>query len=285
MNSILKIENLKKDYGTFRLNNVNLDLPHGTVMGFIGENGAGKTTTIKAILQLIQYEGKITIFDQDARKLTAQQRGDIGVVLGDCNFHDQLNPTQINAVLASIYPNWDSTLFTTYCQKFELPLNKKIKNFSKGMKMKLSIFAALAHHPKILILDEPTSGLDPITRDDVLDLFYDFIQDETHSILFSSHITSDIEKIADTVTFIHQGEIVFSLPKEVLRDDYAIVKGNRAQIESIDSEYLVAVHATNLGCTGIVNNRIKVKRDYPDLVVEATTLEEIMLCMVKGERR
>ena len=179
------------------------------------------------------------------------------------------------------------------CERFGLPLNKTVKSFSTGMKMKLSIAAALSHHarllilhaPKLLILDEATSGLDPIVRDEILDLFYDFIQDETHSILFSSHITTDIEKIADVVTFIHQGALQFCLPKDVLHDEYGIVKGPRSQIEKIDRDSLLALLPQNLTCQGLVRNREEIRQAYPMLSVEPAGLEEIMLCMVKGERK
>lgn len=285
MDAILSIENLHKQYTGFELKDVSFQLRPGEVMGFIGENGAGKTTTIKSILGLVQHQGQVRIFGKPFEKLTEKERGQIGVVLDGCHFHDPLTVSRVERILSGIYPEWEKEKFLQLCQRFGLPLNKKIKSFSTGMKMKLSIIAALSHKARLLILDEPTSGLDPIVRDEILDLFYDFIQDETHSILFSSHITTDIEKIADTVTFIHQGGLQFSLPKDVLHDEYGIVKGSRRDIESLDSDSLLAVISQSLTCQGLVRNREEVRQAYKTLSVEPASLEEIMLCMVKGERR
>lgn len=285
MDAILSIDKLHKQYPDFELKNLSFTLKSGEVMGFIGENGAGKTTTIKALLGLIRSEGQIQIFGKPADQLSVEERGQIGIVLDGCHFHDQLKIPQVDKVLAGIYPKWDHGQFMKLCERFGLPLNKTVKSFSTGMKMKLSIAAALSHHARLLILDEPTSGLDPIVRDEILDLFYDFIQDETHSILFSSHITTDIEKIADVVTFIHQGALQFCLPKDVLHDEYGIVKGPRSQIEKIDRDSLLALLPQNLTCQGLVRNREEIRQAYPMLSVEPAGLEEIMLCMVKGERK
>ncbi|MFR9256523.1 MAG: ATP-binding cassette domain-containing protein, partial [Merdibacter sp.] len=206
------------------------------------------------------------------------------VVLDGCHFQEPLTVKRVEQILSGIYPEWERTKFLQLCERFGLPLNKKIKTFSTGMKMKLSIIAALSHNARLLILDEPTSGLDPIVRDEMLDLFYDFIQDETHSILFSSHITTDIEKIADRVTFIHQGRLQFSLPKDVLHDEYGIVKGARSEIEKIDSDSLLAI-VRKFNLSGISPQSREVRQAFGKLNVEAATLEEIMLCMVKGELR
>ncbi|WP_302558595.1 ABC transporter ATP-binding protein [Holdemania filiformis] len=285
MDAILSIEHLHKQYSGFELNDLCLQLNPGEVMGFIGENGAGKTTTIKSILGLIRHDGEVRIFGKPFEQLSERERGQIGVVLDGCHFHDPLTVKRVEQILSGIYPEWERTKFLQLCERFGLPLNKKIKTFSTGMKMKLSIIAALSHNARLLILDEPTSGLDPIVRDEMLDLFYDFIQDETHSILFSSHITTDIEKIADRVTFIHQGRLQFSLPKDVLHDEYGIVKGARSEIEKIDSDSLLAIVPQSLTCQGLVRNREEVRQAFGKLSVEAATLEEIMLCMVKGELR
>ena len=284
MNSMLTISRLSRRYPQFQLHRLNLNLHQGEVMGFIGENGAGKTTTIKAILHLIRSEGEILIFGKPWEQLSREERGQIGVVLDGSHFHGSLRIPQIERMLAKIYPQWQRERFLELCGRFALPEHKKIGTFSTGMKTKLSIAAALSHNARLLILDEPTSGLDPIVRDEILDLFYEFIQEETHSILFSSHITADIEKIADSVAFIHQGQLQFVCQKDVLHDEYGIVRASRRQIEKIAPEHRVALLAQNLTCQALVRHRAQVRRDNPDLLVESASLEEIMLCMIRGER-
>ena len=198
MENILEVKNLSKKYKDFELKNINFKLKKGMIMGFIGENGAGKTTTIKAILDIIKnYKGEIKIFGLDNKKNEKMIKEDIGVVLDDMFFPEILMPIDINSIMKDNYKNWDSNLYFKYLSDFSLPKNKQIKTFSKGMRKKLEIVTALSHHPKLLILDEPTSGLDPIARNEVIDIFQDFIQNEECSILLSSHITTDLEHIAD----------------------------------------------------------------------------------------
>jgi ABC-2 type transport system ATP-binding protein len=210
-NEALVIKNLTKEYKDFTLDHVSFSVPKGSIMGFVGENGAGKTTTIKAVMDLIHTDdGEISVLGSDSRNMATDIRAQIGVVFDGSNLHDNLNTGNINTIMKSIYPNWDEKIYLEYIKKFQLPEKKIIKEYSRGMKMKLSIVIALSHHSKLLILDEATSGLDPMVRDEILDIFLEFIQDEEHTILLSSHIISDIEKIADYVTFIHQGKIVFS---------------------------------------------------------------------------
>jgi len=200
MDNILEIKNLTKRYKDFKLKNVSLELPKGMIMGFIGENGAGKTTTIKSILNIINdYTGEIKVFGLDNKKYDKVIKEDIGVVLDDMFFPEILNPMDINAIMKEVYVNWDSNIYFKYLNKFSLPKNNKIKTFSKGMRKKLEIVVSLSHHPKLLILDEPTSGLDPVARNEVIDIFQDFIQNEECSILLSSHITTDLEHIADYI--------------------------------------------------------------------------------------
>ena len=217
MENILEIKDLSKKYDGFELKNINIKLPKGTIMGFIGENGAGKTTTIKLILNIIKKnEGEIKIFGLDNIKEEKRIKEDIGVVLDDSFLSEYLNPLDINKIMKNIYKNWDEELYFKYINEFKLPKDKISKEYSTGMKMKLKIAVALSHHPKLLILDEPTSGLDPIARNEILDIFQDFIQDEEHGIFVSSHITSDLEHIADYVTFINEGEIVFTKTRDEL---------------------------------------------------------------------
>jgi ABC-2 type transport system ATP-binding protein len=235
MENVLEIKNLTKRYEQFTLDNVNLSLPKGCIMGFVGENGAGKSTTIKLILNLIRKnDGTVRIMGLDNIKDDNIIKEDIGVVFDESNFPDDMRIKDINKVMKNIYKKWDESLFTSYLSKFSLPTTKIVKEFSRGMKMKLSLAVALSHHAKLLILDEATSGLDPIVRDEILDEFLDFIQDEEHSIFISSHIISDLEKIADYITFIHKGKIVFSESKDNLLSNYGILKCSNADFVNID---------------------------------------------------
>ena len=209
MENILEVKNLNKRYKEFELKNINLSLPHGMIMGLIGENGAGKTTTIKSILNLIRIDsGEIKIFGLDLGKDEKEIKENVGVVLDDSFLSEYLTGKDINKIMKKIYKNWDEELFFKYLKEFNLPIDKISKEFSSGMKMKLKIAVALSHKPKLLILDEPTSGLDPVARNEILDIFQDFIENGENSILVSSHITSDLEHVADYITFINNGEIV-----------------------------------------------------------------------------
>ena len=209
MDAILQVNNLTKQYTDFTLDRVSFSVQKGTIMGLIGENGAGKSTTINAILNLIRKdEGSVTFWGQELSS-SKQLKEDVGVVFDGINFYETLTPAKVGKIASAAYKQWDAHLYQDYLKRFQLPVDKEIKSLSKGMKMKLSIAVALSHKPKLLIMDEATSGLDPVMRDDILDVFLDFVQDENHSILMSSHITTDLEKIADYITFIHQGKVLF----------------------------------------------------------------------------
>ena len=284
MKNCIEIKGLCKSYGDFSLNNINLTLPGGSILGLIGENGAGKTTTIKCILNLIRRDaGEITVLGHDNIREERLAKQDIGLVLDECFFHDTLRPLDVGRVLAPAYKNWDSDLFRSYLDKFGLPEKKLIKEFSRGMKMKLSLSAALAHHPKLLILDEATAGLDPVIRDEILDEFLGFISDEDHAILMSSHITSDLEKVADYIAYIHQGEVVLSDAKDAILDSYGRVGCTAAQLEAIAPDDVLRVRKGSFGCEALVKDRSAFARKYPMLLVERTTLEDIMLFVGKGE--
>ena len=284
MTNAIEIRGLCKSYGDFSLQNINLTLPCGSIMGLIGENGAGKTTTIKCILNLIRRDaGQITLLGQDNLAGETLAKADIGVVLDECYFHDTLRPRDIDRILSHVFSNWDSALFDTYLDKFQLPEGKYVKEFSRGMKMKLSLAAALAHRPKLLILDEATAGLDPVVRDEILDEFLAFIQDEDHAILISSHITSDLEKAADYITYLHQGKVILSEAKDVILDSYGRLACTAKQLEMVDPADLVRVRKGSFGCEGLVRDRSAFQRKYRDLLVEKTTLEDIMLFIGKGE--
>lgn len=234
-NSALEVKNLTKDYGDFVLDKLNFTLPRGVIMGLIGENGAGKSTTINCILNEIQKDdGEILIFGKDHISNEIEIKSKLGVVFDENHFPDIFTPMEIGKYMAGIYSGWEWATYRQFLEKFELPKDKKIKDFSKGMKVKLAFAVALSHKAELLILDEATSGLDPIIRDDVLDMLIDFVQDENHSVLVSSHITSDLEKVADYITFIHKGKLVFSHDKDDLVDNYGIVSCGSVIFDTLD---------------------------------------------------
>ena len=284
MENILEVKNLCKKYNQFELKNVNLTLPKGMIMGLIGENGAGKTTTIKSILNLTNSTGEINIFGLNVKKYDKKIKQDIGVVLNENFFSEYLNPKAINKIMKNIYKNWDEKLYFKYLEDFKLPQNKISKEFSSGMKMKLKIAVALAHHPKLLILDEPTSGLDPVARSEILDIFQDFIQNGENSIFVSSHITSDLEHIADYITFINDGEIVLSKTRDELLEEYGIVKCSKAEFEKINKKDYVKYKVNRYEYDVLVENKSEFKRKYDFNVIDKPTLEDIMLIYIKGEK-
>ena len=284
MKNAIEIRGLCKSFGDFALDHIDLTLPGGSIMGLIGENGAGKTTTIKCILNLIRRDaGEISIWGRDNLREERAAKAGVGVVLDECFFHDSLRPRDLDRVLGPVFPDWDRGLYGDYLDKFRLPANKLIREFSRGMKMKLSLAAALAHRPRLLILDEATAGLDPVVRDEILDEFLAFIQDEDHAILISSHITSDLEKAADYITYLHQGKVVLSEAKDVILDSYGRAAGTAEQLARVDPADLVRVRRGSFGWEGLVADRTAFQRKYRDLLVEKTTLEDIMLFIGKGE--
>ena len=252
-------------------------------MGLIGENGAGKSTTINAALGLIQKEaGQISIFGKE--ELDGDTKEEIGVVFDGSNYPENLSPKNLNGVMKNIYHSWDETAYFRLLKQFSLPSDKRIKQFSKGMKMKLAISIALSHHSKLLILDEATSGLDPVIRDDILDMLLDFVQEEDHSILVSSHITSDLEKIADYIVFIHEGKVVFSKPKDELVEQYGILKCGAAQFDALDKADIIVYRKMDYEWQVLVADREKMQKKYPKAMVVPATIDEIMLLYVKGEK-
>lgn len=286
MTNMLEVHGLCKDYGDFALKDVSFSLPGGCIMGFVGENGAGKTTTMKGILGLIRPDaGEVKLLGGSLAANEMLIKNQIGVVFDESYFHDNLTIHNVDVMLSRIYTNWDSAFFAELCKKFSLPENKPIKSYSRGMKMKLSIAAALAHRPRLLLLDEATSGLDPIVRDEILDVFLDFIKDEEHSILFSSHITSDLEKVADYITFIHQGKVVFSENKDTLIYQYGAVKCTAAAAAAIDKSETLAKLTGAMGTELLIADRESFARRHPGLVVDHVSLEDIMLFYVKGEAK
>ena len=282
MKNILEVKNLTKRYKEFTLDSVNLSIPEGCIMGFIGANGAGKSTTIKSILNIvIPDSGEITIFGENNLAKNKALKEKIGVVMDQAVFPEMLTAKQINSIMKRSYKTWNEEKFYGYMKRFCISEQKKVKEYSRGMTMKLSIAVALSHDSKLLILDEATSGLDPIVRDEILDVFLDFIQDETHSVLISSHILSDLEKICDYITFIHNGKVVLSEEKDVLLDTYSVVKCDAKELAKIDSSYVKGIRHGQFGKEALV------QREGTTMIqegsVEPATLEDIMLYMVKGD--
>lgn len=281
MDAILEINGLKKSYADFQLSDLNLSIAPGTITGLVGANGAGKSTTIKLILNLIHRDaGSIRIFGMDNLEQETAVKERIGVVFDEPCFHDILTPVQISGYMGGLYPRWDAGRFQRYLKDFGLPDKKTIKDFSRGMKMKLSIAVAMSHGAELLILDEPTSGLDPLVRDEILDMFLEFLQDEKHAILLSSHITSDLDKIADTIALLDHGRLLFHEEKDELRDKYALVKGSREQLAALEGQ-LVGLRENRFGFEGLC--RREDVRQLPDLAADRPTIEEIMLFFTKGK--
>ena len=282
--NILEIKNLTKDYGDFVLDKVSFALPRGVIMGLIGENGAGKSTTINCILNETQKSGgQILIFGKDHILNEIEIKDKLGVVFDENHFPDIFTAEEVGQFMSGIYTGWDWTLYRQYLEKFELPRNKRIKDFSKGMKVKLAFAVALSHHAELLILDEATSGLDPIIRDDVLDMLIDFVQDESHSVLVSSHITSDLEKVADYITFIHKGKVIFTHEKDTLVDNYGILNCGAAVFDTLDKSEIVAYRKEDYQFKVLVKDRNKAAKQYSNAIVGPATIEEIMLFYVRGE--
>lgn len=278
MENCIEVNNISRSYPQFNLKNVSFNVPCGSVVGFIGENGAGKSTTIKAILGLLKKgEGTITVLGENADELSAATKEKIGVVFDGLTFPENLTVKQLDKVMSGIYKTWDSGKFFGFMSKFELPFDKKFKSFSRGMVMRLSIAAAMSHDTQLLVLDEPTSGLDPVMRSEILDIFLEFMQDETHSILISTHITSDLDHIADYICFIHKGEIVFTEERNEMMERHRILKCTDEQLAMIDKKDIIGLRKGRFQ-----NEVLTCAADkYPDIPADAPTIEEIMVYYVK----
>jgi len=280
----LTVHELTKKYPDFLLDKVSFRVPYGTIVGLIGENGAGKSTTIKNILGLAEKDaGAIELLGKKEQEIDFDTRNRLGVVFDNNNFPDSVSPENLGSLLEAIYPLWDRNQYYNLLKKLSVPSKRKIGKLSKGMKMKLSIAAALSHHSELLILDEATSGLDPIVRDDILDMLLEFIQDENHSILISSHITGDLEKIADYIVFLHDGKVIFSKSKDELRYHYGIMKCGAAQFDKVDKADIAAYRKQDYEWQVLVADRSTAQRKYPDTVIDPATLDDIMLLYIKGE--
>lgn len=274
----LEIRGLTKDYGAFCLRNLNLTLPSGCILGLIGENGAGKSTTIKLILDMIRKdEGTITILGQDNQKNLRNLKQDIGVVLDEVGIPECLTPLQVGKIMAGTFTRWEDGLYREYLRRFSLPEKKPFKELSKGMKMKLGLAVALSHHPKLLILDEATAGLDPVVREEILDILTDFTREESHSVLISSHIVSDLEKICDYIAILHQGQLLLCEEKDRLLETYGLLSCTREQLENLAPGTVLGKKESPYGVQALVRR---------DLVpagwnISPVNVEELFIFLVK----
>ena len=285
MKNNIELQNLSKKYKDFELKNISFNIPQGCIVGLFGENGAGKTTTIKSILNITKSEGIIKIFGEDIRKNEKEIKGKIGVVLDDSFLSEYLTPKQINSIMKDIYSTWEESKYIELLKQFNLPLNKLIKEFSSGMKMKLKIVVAISHNPQILILDEPTSGLDPVVRNEILDIFRKYIEeDETRSILLSSHITTDLEHISDYIIFIEKGNIVFNMPTPELLENYGIIKCSKDDFLRIDSKDYIRYKKEKYQYEVLTNDKNNIRKKYNITTIDKSSIEEIMLFYIKGEK-
>ena len=281
MTNCIEIKGLVKEYKTFTLGPIDLTVPGGSILGLIGENGAGKTTLIKSMLGITKPSaGKVTLLGTDPD----HAKEDIGIVMDDCFFSEYLRVQDVNSVLSHVYKGWDKGLFSDYLDKFGLAGTKNIKELSRGMRMKLSLAAALAHKPRLLLLDEATAGLDPVVRDEILDEFLAFVSDEEHAILISSHITSDLEKVADYIAYLHQGKLLMCDEKDMLLESYGRLVCTKADLEQIDRGYIVSTRKSQYSAEALIRHKNDFKRLYPRLTVEPVTLDELMVFVVKGEK-
>ena len=286
MKNAIEVSNLTKTYNSdFKLGPINVEIPMGYIIGLIGENGAGKTTLIKSLLSIIKFDtGEINIFGYNNKKEDSLIKEDIGVVLDDMFFPEILMVKDLDTIMKNIYKKWDSNLYKQYIKEFKLPDDKKIKDLSKGMRKKLEIAVSLAHHPKLLILDEPTSGLDPVVRSEVLDIFLKFVADNEHTILFSTHITSDLEHIADKILFIDQGQILLDNNRDELLENYGILKCDIEDFSKIFKEDIVSYRKQKYNYEILIKDKEKIAKKYKNFIIDKITLEELMVLIIKGEK-
>ncbi|MGI6094112.1 MAG: ABC transporter ATP-binding protein [Lachnospiraceae bacterium] len=284
METAVEVKGLVKHYTGFTLDKIDLTIPTGCIMGLVGENGAGKSTLIKCILGLVfQDSGSVQIYGKEAETLSPQWRNDLGVVMDECKYPQNATALHISKVMQQVYQSWDQEKYIRLLERFHIQEKKVIKEYSKGMKMKLQIAVAMSHGARLLFFDEATSGLDPIVRDEILDMMMEFIQDEQCTLLFSTHITSDLEKVADYITFLHQGKVVFTESKDQLLYDYGVVRCTREDYEKIDARHVRGVRKNSFNYEVLIDNREVFAELHQEMVVDRASIEEIMLLIVKGE--
>ena len=276
--NVIEIKDLTKSYKTFSLDHLNLALPQGCIMGLIGENGAGKSTTIKLILNMIHKDsGFISLFGKNHEENIRLAKEDIGIVFDEVGIPECLTPVQVGKIMKCSFKNWDEQAYNNYLSKFSLQENKKFKEFSRGMKMKLGLAVALSHHPKLLILDEATSGLDPVIRDEILDIFNEFTRDESHSILISSHIVSDLEKICDYIAFLHKGKLMLCEEKDALKDKYGVIHCSKEQLNEFDPSSILGTKINPYGVEAIVRRNAA----PAGVEIQPIDIEQLFVIMAK----
>lgn len=281
----IEISGVTKRYEGFTLDHIGFNVPKGSIMGFIGQNGAGKTTTIRSLLNITSIdEGEIKLLGLEHIKNEFEIKNRLAVVFDELPFHDVFNAADMARIFEGIYPEWDNSVYSAYLERFKLPLKKKIGQYSKGMKMKLQIACALSHNAELLVMDEATTGLDPVVRDEILHIFMEYLQNGERSILMSSHITADLEKIADSVTFIDKGKILLSGYKDVILETHGILKCGKDEIENIDQTDLISVRLNEFGAEIMLSDRENARNKYGGAVIDPASLDDIMLYYVhKGE--
>lgn len=285
MEYAIRVKNLTKTYKDFTLDHISFDLPSGTVMGLIGENGAGKSTLINAILGISDSEyDRADILGRDITAHGRYAREDVAAIFCDSHFDQEFTPLFLGKVLAKVYKNWDQKLYVNYLERFDLPLKKRLKKLSTGMRVKVEFAAALSHHPKLLVLDEATSGLDPVFRDELLDLLREFTEHEDHSVFISSHITSDLDKIADYIAYLHEGKLQFVSSYDDLRNNYGIINCGQQFFDALSRDDITAYRKEAYSYRVLVNNRQKIRQIFQDIRMENATIEDIMVFYVKGEK-
>lgn len=277
----LEIKNLCKTYDGFALDNLTLELPSGCIMGLVGENGAGKSTTIKLILDMIKKDsGSIKIFGRNNQENIKSLKEDIGVVLDEAGISECLTAIQVGNIMRYTFKNWDDNVYNELLEKFDIPKKKRFKEFSKGMKMKLAISVALSHHPKLLILDEATSGLDPVIRDEITDIFSEFTRDESHSVLMSSHIVSDLEKICDYIAFLHKGKLLMCEEKDLIKEKYGMIHCTADMLGELDKSAIIGKKTSSYG-TEVIVKRDLIPQNFD---VSPVDIEQLFVYMIKGDR-
>lgn len=285
MDTILELKNVNKAFDDFQLKDISLKIPKGTIVGLIGENGAGKSTIINLIENLLKPDGgEIFVFGKNIREYEKEIKQDVGVIYDTCYYNGKFKVSDLDKMMKLVYDHWDSELYYQYIERFHLPMNKCIEKFSKGMKMKLCFAVELSHQPKLLILDEATSGLDPIVRDEILEMMQEFIMNEEHSIFISSHITSDLDKIADYIIFIHEGQIILEKSYEDIHDCFGIIRCGQKVFDALDKNDILAYKKEDFEYKVLVENREEFQKVYQDLVIDKATIEDVMLMYVRGTK-
>ena len=282
----IEIKGVTKRYDDFTLDNISFDVPKGCIMGFIGQNGAGKTTTIRSLLHITDINsGEIRLLGLDHIKDETAIKKRIAVVFDELPFHDMFNARDMARIFEGMYPEWDNSIYTQYLERFQLPAKKKIGQFSKGMKMKLQIACALSHNAELLVMDEATTGLDPVVRDEILHIFQEYLQNGERSVLMSSHITSDLEKIADMVTCIDRGKSLLSGCKDDILEKHGILKCDKEKIAEIDAADIVSIRTNNFGAEVMVHDCENASCKYRDCVIDPASLDDIMLYYVYRDKK